>query len=155
MKLFALLFILTLGGLLTIIGCSGKDDPPPDVSEAFRGELHIDFSPQIVGEQWVDTVLFTVHNGVYSITYLSHNGSPSSLCDVEGGIGGFNTAQVRLTPQTYSGSNCSQRGPTGEFVAQFVGDSLKLDNIDQTAAIFEFRLKNTAAKNASFSPTKW
>ncbi|MDX9856237.1 MAG: hypothetical protein RBT76_00430 [candidate division Zixibacteria bacterium] len=146
--------MLIVAAALPIAGCSGDDDDPVPAAASYRGELRIDFSPLVVGEQWVDTIFFTVNNGIYSITHLSSNGNPSSLCDSEGEIGGFNTNQVRLTPQSYFGGNCSQRGPSGEFTAQFAGDSLRLDNIDQTDAVFQFRLVRSGGSGSSLYPTR-
>lgn len=153
MRTFGLL-ILLCGLFLGVVGCSSDDEDPVDVRASYRGELQVDFDPMTVGEQWTDTILFSVNNGTYSITHLTSNGNPVSLCDSEGKIGGFNTALIRLDVQDYYGSNCSQRGPSGEFTARFVGDSLVLDNIDQTQAIIEFRLIETGAKSNSLYPTR-
>lgn len=148
------LALLTVITLLVFSACSTDDDEQTAIVAGYRGELRIDFNPLVVGEQWVDTVFFAVNNSLYTITHLTNNGNPSSLCDSEGRIGGFNTNQVRLTPETYFGGNCSQRGPLGEFSAQFAADSLRLDNLDQTDAIFEFRLVRVGSGSSSLVPTR-
>lgn len=148
------LLVFLFGLVVGVMGCSSDDEEPAVVRASYRGELQVDFDPTTVGEQWTDTVLFSVNSGVYSVTHLTSNGNPASLCDSEGRIGGFNTAQVRLEVQNYFGSGCSQRGPSGEFTARFSGDSLILDNIDQTQAVIEFRLLRTGATSSSLYPTR-
>ncbi|MBD3403821.1 hypothetical protein GF420_13080 [candidate division GN15 bacterium] len=150
MKLLSVLLLT----LLLIGGCSSDDEEETATAESYRGELRVDFDPLTVGEKWVDTIVFSFNNGVYSITHVTDNGNPSSLCDSEGEIGGLNSNTVRLTPDRYFGGNCSQRGPSGEFAATFKGDSLILVNIDQSAAEFELRLERARPLSTTGNPLR-
>lgn len=140
-----LLAVLALGA--GIPACSDEEDEDTGGSERWRGELEVDQDPGTVGGQWTDTVLLTINDGIYTLTHLTSNGNPGSLCDAEGSIGTLVSNTTRITPQRYfSDGTCqANEGPSGDFQVNLfaAGDSLTLTSVGGVD-FFQFRLAREA-----------